>query len=87
MKTTIGVFFGGSSVEHEVAVISGVQAIANINKQKYNVVPIYMAKDGAMFTGDCLFNIETFKDIDAVRKKTATGFALQPTAESALCAF
>lgn len=68
MKTTIGVFFGGSSVEHEVAVISGVQAIANINKQKYNVVPIYMAKDGAMFTGDCLFNIEAFKDIDAVRK-------------------
>lgn len=68
MKTTIGVFFGGSSVEHEVAVISAVQAMASINKEKYNVLPVYIAKDGAMFSDDSLFKIETFKDIAALRK-------------------
>ena len=35
MKLKIGVFFGGSSVEHEVSIISAIQAINNIDKDKY----------------------------------------------------
>lgn len=69
MKTNIGVFFGGSSVEHEVAVISAVQAMNYINRTKYDVTPVYITKEGEMFMGDKLFNIESFKDIPALIKE------------------
>ena len=40
MKTRIGVFFGGMSVEHEIAVISAVQAMAALDRGKYDVIPV-----------------------------------------------
>ena len=43
MKINLGVIFGGQTVEHEVSVISALQAIQNLNKEKYNVVPIYIS--------------------------------------------
>ena len=49
MKTNMGVFFGGSSVEHEVAIISAVQAMNYIDRDRFNVVPVYITKDGEMF--------------------------------------
>ena len=69
MKTNIGVFFGGSSVEHEVAIISAVQAMNYINRDKYNVVPVYITKQGEMYMGDDLFEIESFRDIPSLLKK------------------
>ena len=44
MKTNIGVFFGGRSTEHEISVISASQAMAAINRDKYDVTPIYISK-------------------------------------------
>ena len=64
MKINVGVFFGGRSVEHEVSVISALQAIASINKEKYDVIPVYIAKSGVWYTGDALLDIENFKDIN-----------------------
>lgn len=58
----IGVIFGGRSVEHEVSVITGMQIIENIDKTKYEVVPIYIDKDGKWFTGSCLFEFKNYKD-------------------------
>ena len=52
MKIKLGVFFGGKSVEHEVSIITALQAIENINKEKYDIVPIYIAKDNKMYCGD-----------------------------------
>ena len=46
MKIKVGVIFGGESVEHEVSIISALQAISKKKKKKYDVVPIYMT---AMF--------------------------------------
>ena len=66
MKTTIAVFFGCRSVEHEVSIISAVQAMRSINKEKYDIIPVYVDKKGAMLTGDKLFDIESFKDIDTL---------------------
>ena len=45
MKIRVGVFFGGKSVEHEVSVISAMQAIAALDQEKYEAVPIYITKD------------------------------------------
>lgn len=58
------VVFGGKSVEHEVSVITGLQVIENIDKEKYNPIPLYITKDGEWLTGDCLNNIETFRKKD-----------------------
>ena len=57
MKTNIAVFFGCRSVEHEVSIISAVQAMRAINREKYDVTPIYVSKDGTMYTGDSLFQV------------------------------
>jgi D-alanine-D-alanine ligase len=64
MKIRVGVFFGGRSVEHEVSVISALQAIDNMDKEKYSIVPVYIAKTGVWYTGDALLDIDNFKDID-----------------------
>lgn len=69
MKTNIAVFFGCMSVEHEVSIISAVQAMRSIDKEKYDVTPIYVSKDGIMYTSSALFEIENFRDLPALFKK------------------
>ena len=49
MKIAVGVFFGGCSVEHEVSVISGLQAFAALDRNKYEPVPVYQSKDGLFY--------------------------------------
>ena len=63
MKTNIAVFYGCRSVEHEVSIISAVQAMRAMNREKYDVTPVYVAKDGAMYTGDNLFEIENYRNL------------------------
>jgi len=70
MKVKIGVFFGGRSVEHEVSVITAIQAIENINKEKYEVIPIYIAKNNVMYCGDLIGDIANYKDIDSLLQKS-----------------
>ena len=66
MKINLAVLFGGRSVEHEVSVISAVQAMASMNKEKYNIIPVYMTKKSEFYTGEKLFDINSFKDIPAL---------------------
>lgn len=69
MKINLAVFFGCRSVEHEVSIISAVQAMASLNREKYNIYPVYVTKDGEMVTGDELFTIENYQDIPALLTK------------------
>ena len=64
MKTKIGVFFGGKSVEHEVSIITALQAIENIDKNKYDIVPIYISKENKMYCGNFIGDINQYKNID-----------------------
>ena len=61
-KTTVGVIFGGRSVEHDVSIVTGHQIMNAFDTNKYEVVPIYITRDGKWFTGAPLRNIENFKD-------------------------
>ena len=61
MKIKVAVIFGGVSVEHEVSVISALQAISNMDKEKYDIIPVYIAKDGNMYTGEDLLELENFR--------------------------
>lgn len=69
MKTNIGVFFGGRSTEHEISVISASQAMHAINREKFDVTPIYITKQGRFFTGDALFDVANYRDIPSLLKK------------------
>lgn len=62
MKKNIGIIFGGKSVEHEVSVITALQVYENIDKSRYNTIPIYIDKKGKWFTHPDLFKYETFKN-------------------------
>ncbi len=60
----VGVVFGGRSVEHQVSVITGMQIMENMDKERYTPVPIFIDKDGKWFTGECLKDFATFKNDD-----------------------
>ena len=70
MKIKVGVFFGGDSVEHEVSIISALQAMENIDEEKYEIIPIYITKDRHFYTGSCLRDMETYKYFDSMKKYT-----------------
>ena len=87
MKIKVGVIFGGETVEHEVSIISALQAIKNLNKDKYEVVPIYISKDRIWYTGNPLLEIDFFKNFEDNKKfvkkvvlvKKEKGYFLQNT--------
>lgn len=70
MKVKVGVFFGGKSVEHEVSIITAIQAIENMDTDKYDIVPIYISKDNKMYCGDEIADISKYKDIDNLIKNS-----------------
>ncbi len=66
MKTNIAVFFGGRSTEHEISVISANQAMAAIDRDKYNVIPVYITKQGRWYTGEALTDVKNYRDINGL---------------------
>ena len=69
MKTNIGVFFGGRSTEHEISVISASQAMHAINRDKYDVTPIYITKQGHWYTGEALLDVKNYRNIPELLKQ------------------
>lgn len=68
MKIKIGIIYGGETVEHEVSVISALQAMNNLNEDKYDIVPIYISKDRIWYTGHMLRDIEFYKEFEDEKK-------------------
>ena len=69
MKTNVAVFYGCRTVEHEVSIISAVQAMRAINRDKYEVTPVYVTKNGEMYTGNALFTIEEYRNLPELLEK------------------
>jgi D-alanine-D-alanine ligase len=63
------VLFGGDSVEHEISIISAQQAMAALDRSKYSVVPLYLAKNKQFYSGEALTDIATFRDLDGLITK------------------
>ncbi|MBQ6095362.1 MAG: D-alanine--D-alanine ligase [Lachnospiraceae bacterium] len=70
MKTRVALMFGGKSVEHEVSVISGIQAYLSMDTEKYDVIPVYLTKKNEMYVGEKIGKIESYKNIDALLKES-----------------
>jgi len=68
MKIKVGVFFGGESVEHEVSIISAIQAMNKIDEEKYEIIPVYITKDGENYTGDMLKDLDVYQDLSLIKK-------------------
>ena len=68
MRIKVGVIFGGESVEHEVSIITAIQAMNKIDEEKYEIVPIYITKDREWFTGDMLKDIEVYQDLNLIKR-------------------
>ena len=68
MRLNIAVVFGGKSTEHEVSVISALQAIENIDKEKYNIIAIYMDKKGDFYFSkdNLLIDSKNYKNINSL---------------------
>lgn len=62
----VGVIFGGESVEHEVSIITAVQAMNYMDQKKYEIVPIYISKDRNWYIGESLREMSTYKDLSLV---------------------
>ena len=69
MKLKVAVLFGGKSVEHEVSIISGLQALKNIDTEKYDAFPVYITKKNEFYMGEGFEDIKNYTDIEALLKK------------------
>jgi len=70
MKIKVGVLFGGKSVEHEVSVITAIQAINAFDKDKYDIVPIYITREGDFYCGPDIGKIEAYRDIKGLLSRS-----------------
>ncbi|MGN0374848.1 MAG: D-alanine--D-alanine ligase family protein [Butyrivibrio sp.] len=70
MKTRVAVLFGGNSVEHEVSVISAIQAIMSMDTEKYDIIPVYISKNRDMYIGENVGNIDAYRNIDKLIKES-----------------
>jgi D-alanine-D-alanine ligase len=59
---TVAVLFGGRSVEHEVSVISGHQAMDALDQAGFPVLPIYITKQGDWYGGEGLHNLDLYRE-------------------------
>lgn len=80
MKKQIGVIFGSRSCEREVSIISAVQLMQYADREKYDIIPVYIDEHGIWYTGEKLKDIHSFnpfnpdaKGIDKVYPDLASG--------------
>lgn len=67
-KIQLGVIYGSRTCEHEVAIISAVQLMRNVNREKYDVIPVYISQKGEWFTGEPLLDMKTYTPFDPFKK-------------------
>ena len=57
----VAVFFGGESCENEISVLTGVFVLNVLSTEKFDILPVFLAEDGGMFTSPKMKEIATFK--------------------------
>lgn len=78
----IAVILGGVSTEHDVSVVSGTSVIKNLDKEKYDITPLYIDTDGVWYKytknirdieivniGEQLTELEKVNDVMGILKK------------------
>ena len=65
-KPTVVVAFGGVSPEHEVSVLTGMQALSALEDSEYHTIPLYISKSGRWFTGESLRKLENYENLSTL---------------------
>ena len=60
----VAVFFGGKSCENEISVLTGVFVLNVLDREKYQLYPIYIHTDGGMYTDKKMTDLSVFKKGD-----------------------
>ena len=60
-KIQLGVIFGSRSCEREVSIISAIQLMHHVDREKYDVIPVYISDKGVWYTGEKLMDLRTFQ--------------------------
>ena len=59
-RLTIGVVFGGRSVEHDVSIVTAHQVMAALSDD-HDIVPIYITREGRWYTGEALNDLDVYR--------------------------
>lgn len=65
-KKSVVIAFGGVSPEHEVSVLTAMQALSALEESPFEIRPLYISKTGKWYTGDYLLKLEHYKNLDKV---------------------
>lgn len=79
-KTTVGVIFGGRSVEHDVSVVTGHQVMQAFDPERYEVVPIYINRDGRWYSGAPLLDLKNFQE-EIISHKAVVETLISPSVQ------
>lgn len=63
-RLRLAVIFGGRACEHDVSVVSALQCMAAVDTAQYELIPVYITREGAWYTGEALRKIEFLRDFD-----------------------
>jgi D-alanine-D-alanine ligase len=79
-QTTVAVIFGGRSVEHDVSVVTGHQIMDAFDRSRYEVIPVFITRDGKWYTGEPLMSLKNFQD-EVISYKGVVSAILSPSVQ------
>lgn len=83
-NSTVLIVFGGASPEHEVSVLTGIQALSALRDSPYQTVPVYISKTGIWYTGETLRNLQNYENLDSLKRNAVRCHIQQSDAGQAL---
>lgn len=63
-KIQLAVLFGGRACEHDVSIITALQCMDAVDASQYDVIPVYIARDGVWYTGQPLRQIALLRSFN-----------------------
>lgn len=79
---SVAVLFGGRSAEHEISIITAIQAIHAMDPIKYKIVPVYLDPNGKWYTGDALLEKSFYKQLpENLHKVTQVTLLPEPSSK------
>jgi D-alanine-D-alanine ligase len=78
-KIKIGVFFGGRSAEHDISIVSAKNVIKNLDRKKYDVIPIGIGKEGNFCIGKSADYVDVDRTIYDVLEEFPVGDVIDST--------
>lgn len=70
----LAIFYGAKSSEHDISIITALQVMNNLNKEKYNIVPVYIHNDNSWYVLDDYKNLNNYANNILKGKKLVNGF-------------